>query len=170
MSKLHLTIEQIRCDNRIRDSCVEISIDTPIRITIREFSKAMWKTKLKRNMGLITGDMDCKGVSYPLHERQEKCLCYGTIGLQDRAWKKAQILEEQYMNIVRQDRQLYGAGDRYDAADAEFESEEQDLALDIARRHHNQALRAHLGWLTGELAWKTRCRDLRREAQAVVVQ
>jgi hypothetical protein len=74
------------------------------------------------------------------------------------------------MNNVRQDRQISGAGGRYDAADAEFESEEQDLALNNARKHHNQALQAYLDWLTRELARKTRFRDLRREAQAAGVQ
>ena len=94
MRRLAMTVHHIRCDSRNTSAAVQLAIENPTGITCGDLFEELWNTNLKRNLGLIDDDKDCKGISYPYTGDSEKCLCYDALGPQDRAWLKVEPLRK----------------------------------------------------------------------------
>ncbi|KAH6097807.1 hypothetical protein HBI65_076510 [Parastagonospora nodorum] len=92
MRRLILTAQHIRCDSTKASSGAKLVIEKPSGITCGDLFEEIGNTNLKRNLGLIGDDQDCRGVTYPFTGDSEECLCYDTIGLPDRQWLKAETL------------------------------------------------------------------------------
>ena len=96
LRKLRVTIQRIRCDNKSNMDYISCTITNTLGVTVGDLFNVLWDTNLKRNMGLIADDRDCKGVSYPINRKQEPCSCYDIIGAQDRAWRLVEAAKTEY--------------------------------------------------------------------------
>jgi hypothetical protein len=92
MRRLILTVQHIRCDSTKASGEAKLVIENPTGITCGDLFEEIGNTNLKRNLGLIGDDKNCRGVTYPFTGDSEERLCYDTIGLPDRQWLKAETL------------------------------------------------------------------------------
>jgi len=96
LQALSLTVQDYRCDQTSSVTDRSYGIENKNGVTVGDLFSVVWNTNLTRAMGLIADDGSCMGASYPYTGTTEPCLCYDTLGAQDRSWVKIDEAQVEY--------------------------------------------------------------------------